>query len=970
MDKKRWETIHQIVDTLLTLPEDKKESYLVSTCDGDEDLVREVRNFLDHIYESEKSGFLSNLAGENSDLFHDLSSLHKRSEKNDIESFIGKKVGNYLISDLINEGGMGKVYLGERVDGEFDQKVAIKFLSHRNVSKDIRLRFSQEKKILANLKHPNIAMLLDGGVLDNGAPYLIMEYIDGTPIDEYCNENSLNVEERLKLFKEVLSAIDFAHSNLIVHRDIKPSNILIDNSGRVKILDFGIAKLMDDDSSTDIKITKQGQRLWTPQFAAPEQILEKPPLIQTDIYALGTLLHLLLTNQTPFELSEKSLHEIEEVILNETPSSLLKSLSNIDEKEIQKNFSVSKASLENKTKKDLEAIVSKAMRKDPGYRYRSISEFAEDIENFEHNFPVKARKGSTWYRVSKFYNRHYKGLMSAGIILIIFFSTITWYTIKINNEKNIAASEANKSSIISNYLISIFNSNNPYSSEAGGDGANLSAKNLLDRGYSTINANTSIDPDIKVDLLRTIGQAYRELGEFDEARTVFSDAKKLHLNEHNTDIIKKLFFDLDEAELYLDQRYLDKADSMVQIASSLIDHNSLNNTKYHAAVLAHQALIEANKRKYADAKVLFKNSLKILRELGRTQTLDFIDTQVNYADVLIYLDELEEAEVIFNNALKYYEDNFGTTHFKVASVLGNLYSLYTRQSKFSLAKNVNDRSLEVKIKLLGTNHYEVATAYSNNAIIERQLGNYDEAEKSINEALRIYSQNPQTLQYAFALNNLAVIKKYKGELEASLKLYQEVLDLKLELMDSDASSVAITMYNLADLYISLEKFNEALPLAKEVIRIDRKNLGEKHSEVGVDLLKLAVINTHLNLFNEAERVFKESYSILSESISKDHYRLGEWFNEYGKLLYELNNFDKAIDSFKKSLEIQRNNYDENDTRLAEIHYNLGIAFQRIADIELAQNHFQSAWNMVADKPDKEVSFKNALIEQINNDTMP
>lgn len=828
MDKKRWETIHQIVDTLLTLPEDKKDDYLKTTCGDDEDLIREVRDYLDHIYESEKSGFLSDLAGENSDLFDDLSKQKDKTESEAPHSILGKKVGNYQISKLIDEGGMGQVYLGERIDGEFDQKVAIKFLNQRNVSKDIRLRFDQEKKILGNLKHPNIALLLDGGVLDNGSPYLIMEYIDGTPIDEYCNLNQLNVQERLSLFKEVLRAIDFAHSNLVVHRDLKPSNILITKNGRVKILDFGIAKLMQDDTTADIKLTKQGQRLWTPQFAAPEQILEKPPLIQTDIYALGTLLHLLLTNDTPFNLNGKSLHEVEKVILNETPKSLTTSLSDVGEKEIQKHFGLKKRSLLKSLKKDLEAIVSKAMRKEPEDRYNSAQAFEDDIDNFESDFPVLATKGNRKYRFKKYIKRNNKYLTPALLMFVVVTGLVAFYTYRLSINEQKAQLESQKATQISSFLTGLFSQNYPEISQ----GEDISARQLLDEGHKQVSSLNN-QKDVQISMLNLFSNIYHSLEVLDTSDSLAREAIKINEELNDPDEIELASSNFVLALVNRDNGNYDESLKHFKRALELQPLTGTEADTSYAARLSAMAYVLRVNDQLEEAVEANNEAIEVQKRLYGESDIRLAETYYIQASILRTLDEYDEALKYQMLSYNMVDDLIDGPHPGLAANLSNLALLFSQTGDLAKSEEYNRKALDMTKELYGESHSAVITSTRNLGAVLEEQGKLDEALELFNQALELTIRNfgENHINTAFSYRNLGNLYVGMNRFEEAEDVLYSALDIQKEKVGEDHLYNALVYKILGNLELKRNNPEKAREHYNKSLSIRTVILGSNHSEV-------------------------------------------------------------------------------------------------------------------------------------------
>jgi serine/threonine protein kinase len=346
-----------------------------------------------------------------------------------IENFEGRRIGSYLIHEQIGQGGMGVVYRAERADETFQKTVAFKVVRPATVSEEVLKRFHQERLILAALEHPCIARLIDGGSTPEGLPYLVMEYVEGTPIDQYCDEHRINVSERLRLFRSVCDAVQYAHRNLVVHRDLKPSNILVTHSGEVKLLDFGIAKLLGNrDGETTIYATRQGIHLMTPEYASPEQIKAEPITTSTDVYSLGVVLYELLTGHRPYRIKSRLLHELARVICEEEPtrpSTVIhqvetdgdeKSPITITPEQISQVREGKPAKLKKRLSGDLDNILLLALRKEPQCRYSSVEQFREDVERHLAGLPVRAQTDSLWYRTRKFVRRNRMGVAAAAML--------------------------------------------------------------------------------------------------------------------------------------------------------------------------------------------------------------------------------------------------------------------------------------------------------------------------------------------------------------------------------------------------------------------------------------------------------------------------------------------------------------------------------------------------------------------------
>jgi Tol biopolymer transport system component/serine/threonine protein kinase len=396
MQPERWQRIEALLDSALDLPTGDRMAYLERACGADAALFREVSAILE--------------AGQRSDPVLDASAARLGAPllPNDIAPAAPpERVGAYRIQRLIGEGGMGSVYLARRDDGQFDQQVALK-LVRRGLHLDSRIvrRFREERQILASLNHPGIGRLLDGGLTDDGLPFFAMEYVEGVPIDRYCDAHNLTVEQRLELFARVCDAVAHAHGRQIVHRDIKPSNILVTQNGEPRLLDFGIAKLigLGDATGEANALTRLSERLLTPEYASPEQIRGEPVVVASDVYCLGVLLYEVLTGQLPFRRAERTSFELERAVLEEDPT--------------RPSEIVQREPLKRRLRGDLDAIVLTAMNKEPARRFPTAAEMAADVRRHLAGQPVVARGTSRAYRMRRWTGRHRLVLASAIVVAI------------------------------------------------------------------------------------------------------------------------------------------------------------------------------------------------------------------------------------------------------------------------------------------------------------------------------------------------------------------------------------------------------------------------------------------------------------------------------------------------------------------------------------------------------------------------
>src|SRR5579871_5648003 len=411
MNPERWQQVRQILDRVIATPDADRPALLDSLCSGDAELRAEVESLL-HSHERAGSIFLKTPAVD-LNLPLNLPANPNRA---------GRRIGVYRLLEQIGQGGMGEVYRAERADGQYDKQVAIKFVRAGLDTASILERFRHERQVLASLDHPNIARLLDGGTTDEGIPYLVMELIEGTPIDEYCDTQKLPVTERLKLFVQVCSAVQYAHQHLVIHRDIKPGNIIVTTEGVPKLLDFGIAKILDPAANSQTTVANP----MTPEYASPEQIRGEPITTASDVYSLGVVLYQLLTGRSPYRVDTRTPHELAQAITEtepERPSTAImrqvppSSAAGRTAEELCDAREGSLAKLQKRLTGDLDNIVLKALRKEAQRRYSSAEQLADDLRRHLDGLPVSARPDSWSYRSGKFVRRHTAGVIAAGLVV-------------------------------------------------------------------------------------------------------------------------------------------------------------------------------------------------------------------------------------------------------------------------------------------------------------------------------------------------------------------------------------------------------------------------------------------------------------------------------------------------------------------------------------------------------------------------
>ena len=492
MDESRLEHVIALFEQALSVPPEQRPEFVRQVSGDDTALRRELGSLLDA--EGSAAEYFDDLADHVISPAYaalaDAATVGPRWE--------GRRVGVYRLVREIGRGGMSRVFLAERADGEFEQQVALKLLRPGFDSDIDVMRFRAERQILASLNHPNIARLLDGGLTDDALPYLVLEYIDGEPVDRYCQSRGLSTRQRLELFLTIADAVEYAHRNSVVHRDLKPSNILVTSDGTVKLLDFGVAKLLEQHAPGARPTTRTGHRWMTPDYAAPEQIRGKPITRRTDVYQLGAALYELLAGRTPFGHYGETIHELERAVLEREPDSLGHTLRG-----------------------DLDAIVFKALRKNPGERYASASEFADDVRRHLTGHPVHARRRTLGYVTRRFVHRNRFRLAAAAGIVLLVATSLTTVTVEKERSRRALAELTSKVGAadsvppLVNELLAL--------SSAGRLEDTAAARALVQRGVAYARA-ASRQPQRQAQLLEAAGIVQTKLREYDSAFSLLQEA--------------------------------------------------------------------------------------------------------------------------------------------------------------------------------------------------------------------------------------------------------------------------------------------------------------------------------------------------------------------------------------------------------------------------------------------------------------
>ena len=783
--------------------------------EGDAALLNDVRSFLE--YDEEIEDFIED------PLWSVKAGPPDVRPKERALSDSQKRIGHYRIQRLLGRGGMGTVFLAARED-DYRQQVALKLVSWGMDSDEILGRFYNERQILANLQHPGIARLLDGGTTEDGMPYFVMEYVEGVPIDDYCESHQLPLRRRLKLFRKVCEVIHFAHQNLVVHRDLKPSNILITDKGEPKLLDFGIAKMLQPERIPQAAATIPGKGPMTPDYASPEQILNTPITTACDVYALGVLLYRLLTGHAPYHLGGKNYTEMVNLVcLNEPrrPSTAVGSAQpetkpqrpGAEPPPEEAPVSSEVRRLRRQLAGDLDAIVLKAMRKEPRHRYGSALELSADLDRYLNALPVAARQGTWAYVAGKLVRRH--KLVLATVLLLLGFAvatTILWREAVqersvADRERAEADREKARAESVTDLFIEFFEEADPDQTQ----GEDLKVREVLDRGRMKIANELEDEPETKTSLLGTLVAVYNSLGLYSEAMELAEEVveirRQLYPGDHR--LLATAINNL--AGIYYSLQLYDKAEQyfyeVLQMRRNLGQEEELI-----AHTMVNLASTLTLRKKYAEAKKLHLEAMVIRNRLFGPDHPNVLGSR--HALGILYLEsgDFEQAEPLLRQVVKERLLSHGDEHTSVASAYSSLGRALYAIGKHEEAEACHIQALAIRRKFLGEDHSKVTTTKKNLASVLLETGDVERAGALIEDALgkmKEGSSGKGTEGLADAEGVMGAYLLRSGrytEAEPYLLRSYEVLKLSKGYFAVSAKSV---LKHLVELYTSLERPTEA-----------------------------------------------------------------------------------------------------------------------------------------------------------------
>ncbi|MGH7630564.1 MAG: tetratricopeptide repeat protein [Gemmatimonadales bacterium] len=932
MSREEWERLEEVLDVALELSPDDRVAFVEQACGTEELLRNRVRavlgvteragDFLERPADAYAAELLRELAEEVE------AGAELASEESG--SVAGGRLGPYRLVRELGRGGMGAVYLAERDDEQYDRRVAIKVLPAGLLSRGLRTRFLLERRIQASLEHPHIARLYDAGVGADGTPYFVMEYVEGRPIDRHCDEGRLPIRARLALFDQVCDAVQFAHRNLVVHRDLKPGNILVSNDGVVKLLDFGIAKLLPTAVDGGATLTGRGgfQPL-TPEYASPEQLRGEPVSTATDVYALGVLLFDLLAGGWPYRPRDQSVLSLERAVLEQDPDRPSLAISRApDDPPVSERRATTPAGLRRQLRGDLDNIVLTALRKEPDRRYVSVQHLRDDIRHYLERRPVSARPATWEYRTRRFVRRHAVGVAAAtlvGVSLIAGLAGTAW-------QARAASREARRADQVRQFVVELFQVSDP--DRAKGD--TITARALLDRGAERLDTALAAEPELRAEMLTVLGGIYQKLGAYDRARPLLEDAlavRGARLGPRHLDAAKSA---ADLASLLYEQGEYQQAEELTRNALAVRRELLGPEDTLVAASMTDLAAIVNAQGKHDEGERLLRVGLEIDRKRGSPA---LVGTDLNNLSVTLWSrGKYPEALSLAEEALALRRELHGEEHTEVAISLHNLGTALMASGEYQRAEERYREALAIRKKLLGAEHPHVALTLNQLGLLLQTRGRLEESGQAHREALAIRREafGDDHPEVAASLNNLGIVLYSRGDRAGAVDHFERALTIWRRELGETHPKVLTTLNNLGATRRDQGDLEGAEPVLREALALRRKALGDEHPDVGQSLNNLGELLARKKEYTEAEASFRAALANWAAALGADHPTVAIALVGLGRMLLTQERCTEAEPLLRQALTIRRAKLDEESAEVADARLYLGsclVELRRFSEAE-------------------------------------
>lgn len=838
MDMERMRKVAALVDELLDLAPVERERRLTEACGHDVALKTEVLALLGDDYASVADAMAQPAIGAAMAAIAEL----------DAATRTGQRIGAWILEQEIGHGGMGAVYRARRADGLFEAAAAIKFLRGGLAQPAITRRFLSERQILASLAHPGIARLLDGGTTEDGAPFIVMELIDGRPIDAFCDDENLDVRDRVRLFLDVTDAVQHAHHALVVHRDLKPSNILVTPEGRPKLLDFGVAKLLAEGEEAETT----GLGPLTPAFASPEQLKGLRPTVATDVYALGLVLYRLLTGRLAFILEGATPGEIERRITTEEPPRPSDAA-----REARPAFS---AQLEG----DLDNILLMALRKEPERRYPSVEAFATDLRRYLDGMPVAARPATARYRLGKFLRRRGAAVAGVAFAVLAIVGVSLFYARRVASERDSARHQAQRAEQVTAFLQNIFTGADPTRTR----GDSLTLIEVVDEGRARLDTALAGEPRVKRELLTTLGTVYRNLGRLDAADTIYHAALRLSDSLDGPDAPARATIYADLARVEFQRGSV--ARSSADLGEALRIHERNGDSLGIADVLVQRLTLLINARKLDSARHVLDRAFSIYRGEPSVDSAKYAKLLADRAIVESFSGRHPAAIQDARAALDLWRRLLAANDPRLANGLSNLGVAYENAGQYDSAAAAYRAAVALTERIFGPEHpqtaFRLATAGPALAGIGFALDGLAMTKRAL--AIRRRIAGPDSLDVAHANMELGNVYQFLDSIEASLPYYRRSIALYSRSATTPPVNLYFSLYNLGVALNSLHRYGEAAPYLRRALAIATD--GNLAVQVALADMGLGESLAGMDSTAAAERLLRRSLALIDSAEGPSH----------------------------------------------------------------------------------------------------
>jgi serine/threonine protein kinase/tetratricopeptide (TPR) repeat protein len=881
----RWHEIDPIFAKALERPMGERQAFLDEACAGDAELRREVERLLEA--DESSATFLERPVG-------DLLGLSPaKAAAEEAGDLLGPNLlGPYRLLRRIGGGGMGTVYLARREDEHYRREVAVKILRSGLESTEAFHRFLAERQILARLEHPNIAHLYDGGSTEDGRPYLVMELVEGLPLDEYCDRHRLTVDQRLELFRRICSAVQYAHQNLLVHRDLKPGNILVTAAGEPKLLDFGIAKRLEpqpEDGVDGQDVTRTGLRVMTPSHASPEQVKGEAITTASDVYSLGVILYELLAGRSPYRIANRRPHEMERAICEEEPerpSAALFRSGDPPAEEIAIARRTRTKSLARRLLGDLDNVILMALRKEPERRYGSVGQLVRDVENHLESLPVAARPDKLPYRVRKFLRRHRAGAAAAAAMALV----VAGFVLSLAAQRRQVIQERDKARYALSFLVDTFKGADPYHTR----GKRLTAAEVLAQGARRVSRDLAGQPDVQASLMDAIGQVELGLGHLREAAPLLEGALDRHrkLDAASIETVRSLE---QVAELRYGQSDFRSAKVLLREVLAAKRRLLGKGDVEVARTLNRLGEVLTREGSFRQAQTLHEEALAIARKAEGSQGMTVAESLLALAQRADETADYPRAEQLYRAGLATLRRNVGPGEPRLVKEQSKLGAILVSEGKWQEATSLLQSSLEAQRRALGDQHPDVAGLRDSLAAARQGARDYKAAETLYRQALEGFRHHcgEECQQTANTTANLGTLLVFEKRYQEAIPLLERALKTRRRIHGDRHVEVAHCQLHLSSARRQLGQAATALSLARQALTTLEAGFGPRHPFVAYAQEGVGLALEDLDRPAEAESHLRRAVEVLGASVPAGHPQLALAQVELAKSLIRLGRMDEA-----------------------------------------------------------------------------